>query len=172
MSTMEEKYDYRNCQSLFGYAQEIHKRSGGICQLCRAGQGTSVSFDLWRQLTVEHLIGESQGGHYRQILKSVSKKYDSLTRDALEELAEAIEMENMVTACSFCNSMTSKDQHDISMYEIIASAQGPPESLITTVHHGAQRALARKQANIRWKLSSIRKAFRKKVLPELIKARM
>ena len=32
---MTQRYDYRNCQSLFGYAARVHERSGGICQLCR-----------------------------------------------------------------------------------------------------------------------------------------
>ena len=26
-------YDYRQCQSLFGYASEVHRRWGGTCQL-------------------------------------------------------------------------------------------------------------------------------------------
>ena len=46
-----KEYDYRNCQSLFGYATEVHQRSGGVCQLCDAG-ATGLDFDLWRQLTV------------------------------------------------------------------------------------------------------------------------
>lgn len=54
-------YDYRNCQSLFGYAAKVHERPGAVCQLCSAG-GPEVDFDFWRQLTVEHLIGEGQGG--------------------------------------------------------------------------------------------------------------
>ena len=41
-------YDYRNCQSLFGYAAKVHERSGGVCQLCGAGTG-GLDFDLWRR---------------------------------------------------------------------------------------------------------------------------
>jgi hypothetical protein len=59
-------YHYRNCQSLFGYAAEVHRHSGGVCELCGAG-ATGIDFDLWRRLTVEHLIGESQGGYAKQI---------------------------------------------------------------------------------------------------------
>lgn len=40
------EYDYRNCESLFGYAQSVHERSGGTCQLCGCGGGTEVEFDL------------------------------------------------------------------------------------------------------------------------------
>jgi hypothetical protein len=53
-------YDFRNCTSLFGYSAAVHVRSGGSCELCDAGD--SSDFDWWRQLTVEHLIGEGQGG--------------------------------------------------------------------------------------------------------------
>lgn len=41
-------YDYRNRQSLFGNAAEVHGRSGGICQLCGCGS-RELDFDLWRQ---------------------------------------------------------------------------------------------------------------------------
>jgi pentatricopeptide repeat protein len=44
---------------LFGYAAKVHERSGGICQLCGAGR-VELAFDLWRQMTVEHLIGEAR----------------------------------------------------------------------------------------------------------------
>lgn len=63
------KYDHRNCKSLFGYAAAVHIRSGGICELCGAGGG-ALDFDLWRQYTVEHVIGESQGGYLKAILKA------------------------------------------------------------------------------------------------------
>ena len=52
-------YGHRNCQSLFGYAAKVHERSGGVCQLCDAG-AVELGFDLWRQMTVEHLIGKAR----------------------------------------------------------------------------------------------------------------
>jgi hypothetical protein len=51
--THANDYDYRNCQSLFGYAARVHERSGGVCELCGA-RSSVLDFDLWRQLTVEH----------------------------------------------------------------------------------------------------------------------
>ena len=88
-----ERYDYRGCQSLFGYAQEIHEQSGGVCQLCGAGNGNEPDFNFWRQLTVEHLIGESQGGEYRRILKALQNKFPEFNKSKLENCAWQLEKE-------------------------------------------------------------------------------
>ena len=84
-------YDYRNCQSLFGYAAKVHERSGAVCQLCGAGTA-GLDFDLWRQMTVEHLIGESQGGYLRQISASLADRFPgaqvAATAEALEQAQE------------------------------------------------------------------------------------
>ncbi len=164
---MGDDYDVRNCQSLFGYAQEVHERSGGVCQLCGAGAGKEVNFDLWRQLTVEHLIGRSQGGHYDQIKKVLAKKFPSLGRGEIENLAWAVELENMVTACSFCNAMTSRDSHDISMRRVITSAPNSKQDVLRAVRSEVRRALSRKRKEVSWKLKSIGKAFYSKVYPGL-----
>jgi hypothetical protein len=58
---------------LLGYAAQVHERSGAVCQLCGYGKGRQPDFDMWRQLTVEHLIGESQGGYLTSIRASVGK---------------------------------------------------------------------------------------------------
>jgi hypothetical protein len=114
-------YDYRNCQSLFGYAADVHERSGGICQLCGAGS-RELDFDLWRQMTVEHLIGESQGGYLKQIERALSARFpDHESRD-VAELARRIDRANTVTACSFCNSTTSRTRATIGMGEAIEDA--------------------------------------------------
>ena len=93
-------YNYRNCQSLFGYAAKVHERSGGVCQLCGAG-AAGLDFDLWRQMTVEHLIGESQGGYLSQILASLAGRFPGLSAAERAELAAQIDAANTVTACSF-----------------------------------------------------------------------
>ncbi len=117
---MSGEYNYRNCQSLFGYAYDVHQRSGGICQLCGAG-GAEPSFDLWRQLTVEHLIGKKQGGYLKDIKHLVSEFFPELDATAQVKLARAIDAKNTVTACSFCNSSTSRNV-SISMRELVAAA--------------------------------------------------
>lgn len=73
-----DAYDYRNCQSLFGYAAAVHERSGGVCQLCGCG-ADRLDFDLWRQMTVEHLIGSSQGGYLAQIRSALEQRLPGLT---------------------------------------------------------------------------------------------
>jgi hypothetical protein len=167
---MEEQYDYSNCQSLFGYAQAVHQRSGGICQLCQAGEG-NISFDLWRQFTVEHLIGESQGGGYGEIKNAVAAKFPAITKEEVAELAAKIEAENMVTACRSCNSMTSRNRHDVSMGEVIDSAPSSPQGVLLAVRRQRDRALSRKRREVQWKLTSLRNAFEATVRPALLSAR-
>jgi hypothetical protein len=93
-------YDHRNCQSLFGYAAKVHERSGGVCELCDCGS-ERPDFDLWRQMTVEHLIGESQGGYLRQIAASLAEHLPELPPAALDALARRIDEANTIAACSF-----------------------------------------------------------------------
>ena len=64
---MHKPYDYRNCQSLFGYALNVHKRSGCVCQFCGCSAGEQVDFDVWRQMSVEHIIGRIKGGDVRDV---------------------------------------------------------------------------------------------------------
>lgn len=159
-------YDHRNCQSLFGYAAEVHERSGGACQLCDAG-GQHLDFDLWRQLTVEHLIGESQGGYLAQIRAALRTRLPDLGQDDLETLARSIDVANTITACSFCNSTTSRGRAPIGMAEAIQAAPSEPEALFTAVTDGLAAILAAKRAEVEWKLSSVRKAFDERVVPKL-----
>ena len=125
---MNKRYNYRNCQSLFGYAQDVHKRSGGICQLCGAGMGEPSSFDLWRQLTVEHLVGASQGGYIKEIRVAISKRFPGLSNEEREELALRIDRANTATACSFCNATTSRDRNPKNMAQLISEAKGEPDA--------------------------------------------
>lgn len=130
-----QPYDHRNCQSLFGYAAAVHERSGAICQLCGAG-ADRLDFDLWRQLTVEHLIGESQGGYLAQIRRSLRVRLPDLPQARLEELARAIDAANTITACSFCNSTTSRGRVPVGMKEAIEAGPDDPEALFTAVTSG------------------------------------
>src|SRR5579884_1984776 len=112
----EGSYDYRNCQSLFGYAMGVHIRWGAVCALCGAG-AKELSFDLWRQMTVEHLIGEGQGGYLKAIREAVRSRFPDLTPGELVSLVEGIDEANTVTACSFCNATTSRDRAEQTMEE-------------------------------------------------------
>lgn len=168
---MDKKYDYRNCSSLFGYAAEVHLRSGGICQLCGCGKGDVIDFDLWRQLTVEHLIGESQGGYLRDIKQAIRKRFPDLKAEQQDCLAISIDAANTVTACSFCNSMTSRETHLKSMDELVATTTGSPEPFLGQVKVELRSILERKRNQVTWKLEEVRDAYRKSVEPQLVKAR-
>jgi len=166
---MNKRYDYRNCQSLFGYAQDVHKRSGGICQLCGAGLGESSNFDLWRQLTVEHLVGKSQGGYISEIRVTIGKRFPGLSNEQREELALRIDRANTVTACSFCNATTSRERNPETMAQLISEAKGEPDVAVNEVVLRLEEVLKRKRTDVRWKLDSIRGAFYSIIKPELDK---
>ncbi|HEY6788224.1 MAG TPA: hypothetical protein VI365_13040 [Trebonia sp.] len=167
-----KEYDYRNCQSLFGYAAKVHERSGGVCQLCGAGSA-GLDFDLWRQLSVEHLIGESQGGYLHQIKDSLRARFPAVSSTEIIQLAASIDTANTVTACSFCNSTTSRDQAPVSMTELIQTApDGPLDAVLKLVTAALESILVGKKRDVLWKLASVRRAFDTHAAPALEEARL
>jgi hypothetical protein len=165
------EYDYRNCVSLFGYAAEVHRRSGGVCQLCDAG-AMALDFDLWRQMTVEHLIGESQGGYLKQVRATLASRFPDLAAGEIVLLAAEIDAANTVTACSFCNSTTSRDHAQVSMTELIEAApDGPRDQVLKHVSAMLDGILAGKRQAVRRKLASVRAAFDSQVVPALEESR-
>jgi hypothetical protein len=162
-------YDYRNCASLFGYSAAVHVRSGGICQLCGMG-ADFVDFDSWRQLTVEHLIGEGQGGYLRSMRLAIAEHFPDLDSLAANELASRLDAINTVSACSFCNSTTSRNRAEVSMTELILTSDSP-ERLEAAVRTACEAILATKKEDVRWKLQSVCRAFDELVAPLLENAR-
>lgn len=165
-TTNEEPYDYRDCQSLFGYAADVHARSGGICQLCDCGSDRP-DFDLWRQLTVEHLIGRSQGGYLPQIRTALVDKFPRQPEAVLDGLAYQIDQANTVTACSFCNATTSRDTARPTMTELIRRAPDDPELVLAGVEDGLHSRLEAKRSDVERKLRAVRAAFEEQVAPKL-----
>lgn len=155
-------YNPRHCQSLFGYAAAVHRRSGGRCQLCGCGDAP-LDFDLWRQLTVEHLIGKSQGGYLRQIRQAVEERFPDLPPVDKEDLSRRLDEANTVTACSFCNSTTSRDVSPHSMKDLLNRAIGAPDEVLRLAVAELQTILEHKRADVQWKLESVRAAFEKEV---------
>src|SRR3954463_2726966 len=147
----QRSYDYRDCQSLFGYAAAVHRRSGGICQLCGCGRDF-LDFDLWRQLTVEHVIGESQGGYLASIRKSLLTRFPELSPIDLGTLADQIDEINTITACSFCNATTSRNQAPIGMADLLTTGPEDPSALLEHVAAALRDVLAGKRAAVEWKL--------------------
>jgi len=162
---MDKPYDYRNCQSLFDYAQAVHKRSTGICQLCGCGAAHPPDFDMWRQLTVEHLIGAVQGGHPKELRVAVGVRFKELSPEEREQIVHLIDEANTVTACSFCNSSTSRDLHTKSMQEIL-QAEGSTGEVIGVVLSELAAVLEQKRAKVQWKLVSVREMFDRVIVPE------
>ncbi len=164
---MNGKYDHRNCQSLFGYAQQVHERSGGVCQLCGCGAGPRVDFDLWRQMTVEHLIGESQGGYLRQVKDALARRFPSLAPRDVERMAMSVDQANTVTACSFCNSTTSRDKAPMSLEDLLTESTESPDEVVSRIIGYLGEIHQWKKQDVAWKLESIREAFERKIEPKL-----
>lgn len=158
-------YDYRNCSSLFGYAAAAHIRSGAVCQLCGCGAG-AIDFDLWRQMTVEHLIGESQGGYQSAIAASVVNRFPDLSPAEHDDLTRLIDEANTVTACGFCNSTTSRNRAPRGMAEVIEGTPGSSEEVLGAVEAETAAILQQKRADVEWKLSAVRRAFNELLVPQ------
>ena len=168
---MTTEYDYRNCSSLFGYSAEVHQRSGGICQLCGAGRG-EVDFDLWRQLTVEHLIGQGQGGYLNQITSELAERFPDMDREVLQNLAGRVDKENTVSACHFCNATTSRTTSPVSMTDAIKQApDGTEDEIFEWITRDLATALSTKRETVRSKLTSVRRAYDEMIAPGLQAAR-
>lgn len=165
-----DKYDYRNCQSLFGYAEAVHRRSGGVCKLGGCGARRPVDFDFWLQLSVEHLVGYSQGGYLKQIRKLLVTRFPHLPPEKCEEFARRLDEANTVTACRFCNSTTSRDLNPETMAELLGESLNPQDAVDSAIAK-LDLILKRKQADVQWKLKSVRVAFHEAIRPDLMAAR-
>jgi hypothetical protein len=133
---------------------------------------TEVDFDFWRRLTVEHLIGESQGGYLREIKKTLAERFPTMSQIDLEVLSGRTDETDTISACSFCNSTTSRDHAAISMTEAIAGAPGgPAEDIYEHVTKDLAQILESKRADVAWKPSTVRAQFDKAVAPRLAASR-
>ncbi|MCI0357121.1 MAG: hypothetical protein L0211_01380 [Planctomycetaceae bacterium] len=117
---------------------------------------------MWRQLTVEHLIGESQGGYVKELRSAVANRFNLLAPQEREQIVLAIDAMNTVTACSFCNSTTSRDRHDKSIGELLA-VEGTPEHVLTQIRATLAQVFEIKRAKVLWKLASVREEFERQI---------
>lgn len=118
-------------------------------------------------MTVEHLVGKSQGGYLMQIRSAVATTFPQFTAEVHEELSQRIDELNTVTACSFCNSTTSRDQNPKTMLELLRETQGNREQILAKVALELQSILIRKREVVQWKLASVREAFSRDVLVKI-----
>jgi hypothetical protein len=164
------EYDFRNCSSLFGYAASVHERSGGICELCGAGGG-ALQFDQWRQLTVEHLIGEGQGGYPKGIAAAVNKYFGNLSKAERDQLTDSLHDANTISACHFCNSATSREVSQFSVEELLQQHCDSPAEALQAFTQYSETVLLTKRSLVRAKLRSISNAFDRLIRPMLEQAR-
>ena len=118
-------------------------------------------------MTVEHLIGRSQGGYLTQIRELVDIRFPHYSNSEKRSLAEKIDALNTVTACQFCNSTTSRDVSDVSMYQLFENSAACEVTLIKEISTACDRILDKKRQSVRWKLESVRAAFNEHVLTRI-----
>jgi hypothetical protein len=167
----EKPYAFKEFSSLLDYSANTHIRSGGICALCDAG-GSRLDFDFWRQLTVEHLLGKSQGGDFKNIRALIGELFPGLDSAHSEALTYQVDEINTVTACHNCNHMTSQMKAPESMREIIESGAGDVVHTLENVREACGQILWHKRESVDWKLASVRQAFDRDVLPGLEATRL
>ena len=168
MDKSQKFYNYKNCQSLFGYAAKVHIKFKGKCQLCGCSGESPSDFDIWRQMTVEHIIGKSQGGYLVQIRDFVKEKFSELPEKDQLDLSKKIEFLNTVTACHFCNSTTSRHISSKNMKQIIDEAQGSKSNVLKQIEEELKLILEEKIILVKWKIKSVEKAFKEEILPNMI----
>jgi hypothetical protein len=122
-------------------------------------------------LTVEHLIGESQGGYLPAIQDALKTRYPSLAPAEIRTLADRVDERNTITACSFCNATTSRDKAPQSLSDLLAAAPEEPEALLAHIMPALVNVLAKKRATVKWKLASVRRAYELQVRPGLLPRR-
>jgi len=170
-----------NCQSLLGYAESVHLATGGICAYCDFGK-PRLDFSEWRQLALEHVVpsGIVNGDEVKSKLMALFgyAKEDWPTRKhqpradlrghkLQAKLAEAC----CTTACTFCNSMTSKYPDDKFNYaefwkvfedsELRASPSS--ERLLGLLKNAIPPIVARKRAYVQAKLFILKSEYQKRV---------
>jgi hypothetical protein len=83
-------------------------------------------------------------------------------------LASRIHEANIVTACQFCNSTTSRDRAPFTMEEIIADLPADPEDALRALAQKLQEILDAKRAKVEWKLRSVYRGFQRTIRPALL----
>jgi len=119
-------------------------------------------------MTVEHLIGKSQGGYLKQIKESVRQKFPKYSIPEIELISKKIDTINTVTACQFCNSTTSRDESQKSMSSLIFEETDNVDAILMNIKKECDKILKAKQEKVKWKLESVRTAFEDEVRPKLI----
>lgn len=78
---------------------------------------------------------------------------------------------NIVTACQFCNSTTSRDLAPFTMQEVIGELPPDPTDAVAKVEQKLESILHEKRARVQWKLESVYRVFQDVIRPELLRRR-
>lgn len=152
---------------MFIRGQDAFASSAAVAQASR------FDFDVWRQMSVEHIIGRIKGGDVRDVRLAIARRFPELSSAERERLVQRIDEANTVTACSFCNSMTSQhDKHGRSMSELLDGAEGSPDEIVEMILLEISKIFDDKRAAVRRKIEAIHAAFDRLVKPDLLKARV
>lgn len=130
-------------QSLLGYAKETHRRSGGVCLYCGFGvpsvEDPEHKFDVWRQLTVEHIVPSDNCQLREKIKHGICTAFPDLSEELARILRERVEELNTVTCCHLCNSLVSRytSNNDISgaICSFNEDLQAPEHPGMTTLNN-------------------------------------
>ena len=123
-----------------------------------------IYVSLWRQLSVEHLIGESQGGYKPQLKEAVRARFPGYPISEIKRIVDQIDIANTLTACRFCNDTTSRYVAPKTMEKLLEEAQGQaPDEVIVEIQRHLTATFENKKRLVLWKLSSIEPAFQEKI---------
>ena len=173
-------WDPNSCQSLLGYAAPVHERSGGICAYCDYGKGGKVQFDMWRQLSVEHVIPSPV--IWRDAVKDKLARVFGWSKDDWPkkhqpqkghrgyDFQKAIEEACCVTACHFCNSMTNrflKKELEEEFHRILDASdiraecgeQSKKEYFLKRIRRLANEPMGKKRECVAERIDKLREAF-------------
>jgi len=99
-------------QSLLGYGYPVHVACRAQCMYCGMGldnkQTPEVKFDLWKQLSVEHIVPARWWPPHTTIIQEALRERLGCAEEDSRSLCERIKRMNTVSACHLCNSMTSR----------------------------------------------------------------
>jgi hypothetical protein len=113
----------------------------------------------------------TRGGYPPRIRSAVESRFPHLPEAERASLTKRIHEANIVTACQFCNSTTSRDRAPFTMEDVIAALPDDPEEALPVAAEKLQAVLEVKRQTVRWKLRSVNRGFRESIRPALLARR-
>jgi hypothetical protein len=102
---------------------------------------------------------------------AVAACFGRLNPSARRALSDRAARTNLVTACQFCNSTTSRDIAPFTMDDPIADLPDDPDEAVARLAQELQPILESKRRIAQWKLRSVHRAFCDDIGPSLLRRR-